>query len=565
MRYDSPMSSYSSDSVIGLNFYVADLPLGQGIRRRIDASVWDWADGRLRAWGELCGGPIARRAEVIDRNSPRLERYDRWGREVNQVVHHPDAIAGKRDLCEAGYTGFSWAGEVRSDPLRREAAAVLGSAFTYMLCESDTGMACACGMTAGVARIVDRFASPDVRERFLPHLTTTSYDDLWDGAMFMTERSGGSDLSNTETTAMKDGEVWLLEGEKWFCSNVDARAILTLARPEGAGAGTKGLGLYLVPSVLDDGTPNSIRIRRIKDKLGTRSVPTGEVIFDRAVAHQLGEPGAGINRMMEMVNVSRLGVALMGAGIARRSVMEAALFASQRETFGRRIDRYPMVRETLVDMQVEAEAALALCLECSAIGGRLDAGRGDEYDEALLRILTPLTKIRAARTGLQNAVEAVEVLGGNGYIEDWPTARQLRDAQCHTIWEGTENVNSLDVLRAMVKAGAHRSLFARIDGIIDGAGASFAEALRASAREAQESIPLVAGAADVHARRFANFLADLVAAALLVEGAAADERSALVASRYLDRHLRGQARLPDVAPYLSDEGFERIVGFSYRG
>lgn len=559
--FDNLSVMSSIESVIGLNLYQVDRPLREQVRRRVGPSLQDWAENRLDRWGELCGGPVARRAEVIDKNPPRLERYDRWGQEVNRVVHHPEAIATKRALCEAGYTGFIWSDEVRSDPAKREAGPFLGAAFNYMLCQSDTGMACACGMTAGVARVLELFASGEVKDRYLPRLVTTNFYDQWDGAMFMTERSGGSDLSRTETTAIKDGEQWLLDGEKWFCSNVDARAILTLARPEDAGPGTKGLALFLVPSVLEDGAPNGIHIRRIKDKLGTRSVPTGEVTFERAVAFQIGEPGVGLVRMMEMVNVSRLGVAVMGAGIARRSVLEAAIHASQREAFGRLIRDYPMVRETLIDMQVEAEAALVMCLESSWIGGKVAAGTAGEAEEDLLRILTPITKIRSTRAGLDNAVQAVEVLGGNGYIEDWPTARQLRDAQCHTIWEGTENINSLDVLRAMAQRGAHLALLDRVDRAAGMASGEDAETLARAKDEASRAAKLTSDAPEIHARRFAHLLADLACASLLVEHSveSGSARSRLVAKRYLDRHLRDLGRFPDMDELLSDEAFDEIV------
>jgi alkylation response protein AidB-like acyl-CoA dehydrogenase len=400
-----------------------------------------------------------------------------------------------------------------------------------------------------------------VRERYLPRLTTTSYEDQWDGAMFMTERSGGSDLSETETAATKDGEHWLLEGEKWFCSNVDAKAILTLARPEGAGPGTKGLALFLVPSLLEDGTPNGIHIRRIKDKLGTRSVPTGEITFERAIAYQVGEAGIGLVRMMEMVNASRLGVAVMGAGIARRTALEAALHASQRRAFGRLIIDYPMVRETLIDMQIEAEAVLHLCLESAALGAKVAAGKAEEGDQEFLRILTPLTKIRAARVGLDNAVQAVEVLGGNGYIEDWPTARQLRDAQCHTIWEGTENINSLDVLRAMTKTNAHAALLERVDRVIEDASGENSELLAKSKEEAAETAKIVSDAPEIHAKRFAHMLANLISAAQLIAHSveAKTERSQLVASRYLERRIRRSNGLPHVDAYLADEAFHLIV------
>jgi alkylation response protein AidB-like acyl-CoA dehydrogenase len=548
-----------SETVIGQNFYLIDTPLREQLDRRIHPDVRAWAEKAAKEWGQLCGGPVAERAEIIDKNPPRLEGYDRWGRSVNRVVHHASSLATKRDLCEAGYTGFGWTDEVRSDPKKRHAAAILNQVFSYLLNQSDTGMACACGMTGGVARVLDLFADEEIKEEFLPHLTTMDFDYLWDGSMFMTERSGGSDLSNTETTATKDGQLWLLEGEKWFCSNVDGKAILTLARPEGAGSGTKGLGLYLVPRFLEDGSLNSIHIRRIKDKLGTRSVPTGEVIYERAVGYQIGEPGFGINRMMEMVNVSRLGVAVMGAGIARRTFLEAVNYSREREAFGRTIRDYPMVRETLVDMQVESEAAVVMCVESADVAGRVAAGTDAEL-LSYLRILVPLAKIRAARTGLLNAIEAVEIHGGNGYIEDWPTARQLRDAQCHTIWEGTENINSLDVLRAMVKSSAHEALMRRVDEVIESVDQELASPLADARANLPRWIEAVTADHETHAKRFANRLCDLSAAALLAESAANSERATLVAKRYIQTHLADRDPLHSESNlFLEDSIFESIV------
>ena len=201
---------------------------------------------------------------------------------------------------------------------------------------------------------------------------------------------------------------WLLNGSKWFCSNVDAKAIATLARPEGADPGLRGLALFLVPATRADGTPNSIRIKRVKDKMGTRSVPTAEVDFVDTEAYILSSPksdsseGRGFNRMMSMVNGSRLGVAAMGLGIARRCFLEASIYAAQREAFGRRLDGLPLVQETLLGMAVEVEAAAAVVFEASSLAGR----HGDEEARRLYRIMVPLSKFRAARRGLEVASQA---------------------------------------------------------------------------------------------------------------------------------------------------------------
>lgn len=533
----------SLDSAVGLNWYLTDPDLRTLMDRYVPPERRQWAEGHLVRWGELCGGPIARRAEIIDRNPPRLRRYDEWGNEVFEVVHHPDAVAVKRDIWEQGPQALESRGE--------EMPTALGSAFTYLLSQADTGMVCATGMTGGVAALVDRYAPQGLRELLLARLRAAAFDDGWDGAMFMTEIRGGSDLAQSETKATPDGDTWRLNGSKWFCSNVDAGAIVTLARPEGAPPGLAGLALFLVPAARADGSRNGIVIKRIKDKLGTRSVPTAEVDFVDAEAHALSSPGAqasearGLNRMMSMVNGSRLGVAFMGLGIARRSFLEAAMYAARRQAFGRRLDELPLVRRTLVQMVVEVEAAAVLCFETSSLA----AERGDEESRRLYRILVPVSKLRAARAGLELASQGLEILGGNGYIEDWPTARLFRDAQCHTIWEGTENIISLDVLRAMRKEDAHDALLARVDAALEPAGGPLAplrEVVRGEREEVGRAVAFLEQAPEdvrqLQARTLGSWLADVTQAALLLEQAA-DElkggsaRKAAVARFFVQEHL----------------------------
>jgi alkylation response protein AidB-like acyl-CoA dehydrogenase len=330
-------------------------------------------------------------------------------------------------------------------------------------------------MTSGAADIVERYAPGAVRDDLIGRLTSTDPDHAWEGGMFLTERQGGSDVGANTTKAVQDGTEWRIFGEKHFCSNVDAEVFVVLARPEDAPEGARGLATFIVPRVLPDGTPNGFRIKRLKPKLGTVGVPTAEVELvgaqawlaaDRAAPDDAGNArdGHGIHRMMEMVNGSRFGVAVMGLGIHRRSFLEAAIYAAQREQWGQRIDRFPMVRETLVDLLVELEAGLALTFE-SAVA--LRSAPDPEQGRLLRRILVPIAKVRATREALGATSQALEVFGGNGYMEDWPMARQLRDAQCHTIWEGTENICCLDVRRAIRSDGAHTALLARIERALD--------------------------------------------------------------------------------------------------
>src|SRR5580704_11965980 len=465
------------EQAAGLDWYALDPNLGALLDRHLpDPGDRSLAEEHVGRFGTLVGRVIAPRAEITDKHGPVLRRYDRWGEEVDEVVHHPNWTRNKADLVRNGFVSLeSLAG--------RPVPGVVTASVSYLVSQAETAIYCGLGMTSGAADIVERYAPDSARDDLLGRLRSLDPDEAWEGGMFLTERQGGSDVGANTTRAVQDGEEWLLSGEKHFCSNVDAEVFIVLARPEGAPTGSRGLATYIVPRILPDGSANGFRIKRLKPKLGTVGVPTGEVSLDGARAWLAGGAGAleggaasgvadaardgrGINRMMEMVNGSRFGVALMGLGIHRRSFLEAAIYAARRVQFGNRIDSYPLVRETLVDMLVDLEAGMAATYECAAAArGAQDAESG----RLVRRILVPLAKMRCTRMALWAASNGLEVLGGNGYMEDWPMARQLRDAQCHTIWEGTENILCIDVRRAIRGEGADVALLARIERALDNA------------------------------------------------------------------------------------------------
>jgi acyl-CoA dehydrogenase len=553
------------DSVVGQNWYRLDPDLQARVRRDAPAEDREWAETTLDGFGELVGGPIARAADIIDAHPPELVRYDRWANEVGEIAHHPAMLDAKRALWGAGYpSGFAAQARERNRPTP---GVVLG-ASSYLLSQADTGMVCSLGMTSGVAGLVDAYAPPDVRGELLAGLRAGDIDDAVDGSMFLTERDGGSDLGRTvHCTArdLGDGRVEIT-GEKWFCSNVDGAAVVLLARPEGAPAGPAGLGLYLVPRVLEDGSPNRYSIRRLKRKLGTKSVPTGEVELHGALGYALRPPRAedsneaaasadgadqatsdsgGLGRMMEMVNGSRFGVALMGLGIARRCFAEAAAWAHHRHAKGRALVDLPLVREQLVDQLAELEAAVALGFECAAASGFDDGAR-------LRRILVPAAKVRLCRLGVEAASFAVELHGGNGYCEDWGLTRQLRDAQCHPIWEGSENICVLDVLRTVRREAAHEAVVARLDRAVatarDGAPGwvqPAVDAVVAARDDLLRHVDALAGlepdAAEALSGRLCDHLVRTTSAALLLEqageGGELAAHKGLVGLRYARRHL----------------------------
>ena len=540
------------ESAIGHDWYELDPDLQARVARDCPAEDREYTDAKLHEFGTLVGTTIATNAEIIDANPPRLERYDRWANDVDTVVHHPATLESKQALWRSGYvSGFAADERARGRP----APGVVYAGTSYLLSQADTGMVCSLGMTGGVAGLVAAYAPPDIRDRLLAGLRADDLDNGTDGSMFLTERDGGSDLGRTVHCTARDigdGRV-LIDGEKWFCSNIDGAAIVMLARPEGAVDGPRGLGLYLVPRYLDDGSPNNYTMRRLKQKLGTKSVPTGEVEFDGALGYALrGRGGAaadagggdagGLNRMMEMVNGSRFGVAMMGLGIARRCFLEATIWAHHRQAKGRLLVDLPLVREQLVDLQADLEAAFALGFECSAAARQSDGAR-------LRRILIPAAKVRLCRFGIDAATAAIELHGGNGYCEDWHLTRQLRDAQCHTIWEGSENICALDVLRAIRRDDAHHAALDRIATALAVAadGPPFVSAAVQTVAAARGQLESRIGklgdldpdAAEAGALRLTELLATTVSAALLLEQSVSDPRKALVGARYTRRHLNG--------------------------
>jgi alkylation response protein AidB-like acyl-CoA dehydrogenase len=529
---------------IGRNWYDLDPDLQRRVRTDCPSEDLEWAEQTLRSFGGLCGTDIARNADVIDTRPAELVRYGRWAEEIDEIHHPVETLDSKRKLWAAGYvSGFE--GDVARRG--RPAPGVVLTATNYLLSQADTGMVCSLGMTTGVAGLVDSYAPTELRDELLPRLRCEDFDAGADGSMFLTERLGGSDLGRTVQCVARDigdGRV-LISGEKWFCSNIDGEAIVLLARPEGGPEGSPGIGLYLVPRHREDGSRNSYTMRRLKPKLGTRSVPTGEVELHDALGYALrprradgtqeSSDAGGLNRMMEMVNVSRFGVAMMGLGIARRSFLEAAIWAHHREAKGRLLVDLPLVREQLVDQLTALEAAFALGFECASAARHPDG-------ERLRRILVPAAKVRLCRLGVEAAGFAVDLVGGNGYCEDWGLTRLLRDAVCHPIWEGSENICALDVLRAVRRDRAHEAVLTRVDEALARAGAGpahLAEAVDAVRRHRDE-LEVRAGEIDIvdadwthaNATRLTELFLATLQGALLCEQGADDAHKSLIALRF---------------------------------
>jgi alkylation response protein AidB-like acyl-CoA dehydrogenase len=464
----------------GLDFYRSDRSLKALLGLYLAPTELAHMEPHFERLGRLVGGRLDDLAREADKTPPRLEQRNRQGEDRQTIVTAP----AYREMAGIAFGELALAAVSHRPALGwdRPLASAAKYALTYLFAQSEFGLLCPVNMTDSLTRTIRRFAAPELLERYLPGLLAEDMDSQLQGAMFMTERFAGSDVGATATRAERSGDHWLLYGDKWFCSNADADLALVLARPDGAPAGTAGLGLFLMPRVLPSGAPNRYRIVRLKDKLGTRAMPSGEIVLEGAAAWLVGDLGQGFKQMTEMVNQSRLSNAVRSAGMMRRAVHEALTVALGRRAFGERLIDLPLVRRQLIKMILPAEAALSVALFTADCLDRADAGDAEAL--VLRRILTPLIKLRACRDARKVAGDAMEMRGGNGYIEEWIEPRLLRETHLGSIWEGTSNIIALDVVRASAKAGAHRALARRLAPMIAsapaGVTASLAERLEAA-------------------------------------------------------------------------------------
>ena len=569
---DEKARRYATESyrgATGRNWYTADPTLHLLMRRYLGETGLAWATEHLTELGALMGGPVAERAELTDKNPPQLQRYDKWGREVGRVVTPETFQATQRDLLALGFGSAGFRAEAASagaDP------AVLHAAWLYLLNQAEIAMACA--LTTGepmVLGLAEDYAPDDIKARV--RAIFAAGESAGEAAQMLTERTGGTDLAALETTATPDGDAWRLNGLKWFVSNVGASVLVVLAKPEGVPDDIGGIAPFLVLRERRNGDRNGVVIRQLKDKLGTKAVASGEVELNDVEAFLLSPPDLrpspgssstpGFARMMAMTNQERLHVSMMSLGCARRALVEAICYARAREMFGRPLIQHPLLRRKLSEMIVEVEAAQTLVFD-GFLGPRL-------------RLAAPLIKLRTARLGITTASDALEIHGGNGYIETWPVARILRDAQVNTVWEGPDNVLCLDVRRAMEREQAHKPFLHRLREAIDGAPA---EEGAISAVVSDQIVGLekviekwaLLDRTTAEARLFplAQLMVDVYAAALLLEKAGWEtrtlgtHRASLVARRYISRHFQQQSWGEQIlAPSETDEQFDILCAGAF--
>ena len=451
----------------GQNFFLIDHQFQSLLPLYTSKDEYQHFKSHLERLGKVAGGRLNDLAMQADKNIPVLHPRDRFGRDIDWIEYHP----AYKEMEQIAWNDFKMAAmshrpgalgwhQVVSPPIKY--------AFQYLFSQAEFGILCPLSVSETSAYHFEWAKDAKLKKLFWEGLTSLDFSQRLTGTQFMTEKAAGSDVGNGTLTAVPDGDNWKLYGEKWFCSHADADVALLLARPDGAPAGTKGLGLFAMPRHLEDGSRNSYRIVRLKDKLGTKSMASGEIIFEGAKAYAVGDVSQGIKQMLGQVNLSRLSHGVRAAGMMRRCLNEALSAARFRQQFGEPLINKPLMRSQLLDIIIPTEQALSAVMYTSHC--MQEAANGDTRSEKLLRLATPLLKMMACRDNVPVATASMETRGGLGYIEEWVNPRLVRDAQIGLLWEGTTNINALDVItRAIKKENCGEALREDMNLILDDA------------------------------------------------------------------------------------------------
>ncbi len=400
----------------------------------------------VEAFWETEGRAIS--TAVDQAGTPWLKQFDRFGQRIDHIDYPPDYW---RMLRQGYRAGALWRGFEN----KFTESFLLG----YVTSFYDPGLYCPYTVSFSTAAVIDKYAAPEIRERFLPPMLRHD-DTVWQGATWMTEARGGSDLGATvETVAQAVGAAWTLTGDKYFCSNVGAEVAVVAARPAGAPAGVRGLALFVVPKFRADGSLN-YHVRRLKDKIATRSVPTGEVELRNSEAYLLGEPGQGIYHIMEVLNLSRVCNNMGSVALTHRALAEALIFAQEREVFGKKLVDQPLMRKQFEDHVEALRISFCLAWESACMAAEVWREPAPQYSLRfpLFRLITHLAKYWTAELAVQTAKWAMEVNGGMGTLAEFGVERLLREAMILDIWEGPPHRQILDGIEVMERKGAHKML-----------------------------------------------------------------------------------------------------------
>lgn len=491
----------------------------------------------LQRLGERAAGEMLAFAADAERNPPVHVPYDPWGRRIDEIRVADGWKQLHRVAAEEGVVATAYAREHGEHSRTHQFARL------YLYHPSSAICSCPLAMTDGAARVIEMHGTDAMRANAFRKLTSRDPEAFWTSGQWMTERAGGSDVSRSATVARRSGDGFTLHGTKWFTSATTSQMAFTLARIEENGAPADALSLFYLELRDDNGRLNEIFVHRLKDKLGTRALPTAELTLQGTPATLVGEPGKGVRTIATLLNITRLYNACCAAAQMRRAVALAADYAKKRVAFGKPLNEHALHAETLAVLEAETRGATAMVFHAATLLGRDETGTASETDRKLLRLVTPMVKLYTAKQSIAVCSEALEAFGGAGYVEDTGLPVLLRDAQVLAIWEGTTNVLALDMLRALARDNSLplfiADIQARLDALADSRLAGSQSALH---QRLQELPALLDDNPEGNARRAAFAAARILGATLLAEQADAELRNSgkvsLDALRYwLERPL----------------------------
>lgn len=439
------------------NQYRDDALLKSWLRRKLPGDMLREVEAEFDSMGGLAGGELCE-LQLQDRlREPQLTQWDAWGNRIDRIDVTPLWERAAQIAARSGLIAIPY--ERRHGRHSR----IHQFALVYLFHPSSDVYTCPLAMTDGAARTLDVSGNATLAARAIPRLTSRNPAQAWTSGQWMTESTGGSDVGVSLTQARRgDDGRWRLYGKKWFTSAVTSQMALTLARPEGNGPGGSGLAMFYVETRDAAGGLNGIRVERLKDKLGTRKVPTAELLLEGAVAELVGDMRNGTRDIEPMLIVTRAWNSVTSAAFMRRGVALAKAYANQRRAFGSSLAELPLHVDTLAGLEAQTRAATLLAFELVELMGRLEANEIGDHQRALLRLLTPIAKLLTAKQAVAVTSEAIEAFGGAGYVEDTGLPALLRDTHVLPIWEGTTNVLALDALLRGDAAAGLRALIERV-------------------------------------------------------------------------------------------------------
>ena len=516
------INPFNQDPPALANQYDDDRVLRSYLKRTLPPDLYYEVEPALREMGELAGGALYR-MQLADRlNEPVLTQWDAWGERIDRIEVSPlwrlaETLAAERGVVAAAY----------EDAYGRFARPYQ-FALAYLFHPSTDVYTCPLAMTDGAARTLLRSGNRALIERAVPHLTSRDPRQFWTSGQWMTESTGGSDVGRSETIARRDEHgTWRLYGRKWFTSAATSQIALTLARPEGNPGGGRGLALFYVETRDEAGRLRNIQVNRLKDKLGTRKVPTAELMLDGTPAQPVAGTADGVRNVVPMLHLTRTWNSVTAVAFMRRGLALARDYARKRVAFGAPLAQKPLHVDTLASLQAELEGAFLLSFALVELIGQDEAGALSEEHSQLLRLLTSIAKLTTARQAVMVASEVLEAFGGAGYVEDTGLPMLLRDSQVLPIWEGTTNVLALDAVRAVgagegwsaLRERARQCVESARDARLRQAGQVAQAALAHAERWLQEALHAGQAVLELGARRFAMTAGRALELALLVEHA----------------------------------------------